>query len=936
MADSNTPIYSLILPEVGGADNTWGTSLNSNLTKLDQLLSGVLPLLGPLTIANSSPSFVMNDTDVGGAANGSTIFQKAGVAIAQVGPMGSSTGELRARSQNGDIVLQADYANTTANSAILFNIDGAVEVARINPTGAATVSTSLLTRDQSDARYLQLTGGTVTGQISGITPIAAAHLVRKDYVDTAVSAKVAKAGDTMTGDLSGITPTLAAHLTRKDYVDAQVATKITQAQGDARYLQLTGGAVTGQVSGITPTAAAHLTRKDYVDTAVSAKVNKAGDTMAGALLGVTPTAAEHLTRKDYVDTQVATKIGQAQGDARYLQITGGTVTGDLSGQTPTAAAHLTRKDYVDAQVASLLSQAAADARYLRLTGGTLSGNVAGVTPSLGSHLTRKDYVDTQVATRLLQADADLRYLQLSGGTLTANVSGVTPTAAAHLARKDYVDTKLALSGGVMTGLITGTAVTQSNEDTTADRLLKVGDFGLGSLAIGTLISNFDDTTLRPTGWYRFGGTATGARPPNAGTGWNGIVYHTTAQFGTDTQHQLAFCSANPLGGGSNYQTNGLAFRTMNSGAWSDWIMIGQDMQAGTAGAPFQRWAVDRTTGLYRAAAGVTAFSSAGVLAARVEAAGTTLANATSLVTREKGDARYLLSAASQTITTPKLLNPFVADVTDPTKMVHLIADSVSTGVTRNVRMPNASGTLALVGDIAPAINSAITGLDADNPVLAAWTPSLTFATPGDLVPAYGSLRSGNSISRQYEVNIMAAIEDVTMVHTTGSGDLRITGFPVNMSVAGFPSSIVATCRGLINIPWWAETFRFKPVAGQAYGTIVYSNNESLWDIPFSCTAGQRMFPGDLITTNNGRTMTVRHVKHTSPTSGVLSVADAINTATGQVTSVPSGTVMTSGTGQVYTSTGVSDLIPTVKVPVTAANIPPSRVISIWFGGWYVK
>ena len=40
MADGNTPTYNLILPEIDGADGTWGISLNSNLGSLDSLLSG--------------------------------------------------------------------------------------------------------------------------------------------------------------------------------------------------------------------------------------------------------------------------------------------------------------------------------------------------------------------------------------------------------------------------------------------------------------------------------------------------------------------------------------------------------------------------------------------------------------------------------------------------------------------------------------------------------------------------------------------------------------------------------------------------------------------------------------------------------------------------------------------------------------------------------
>jgi len=83
--------------------------------------------------------------------------------------------------------------------------------------------------------FLPLTGGTVTGQINGITPVAAANLTRKDYVDTAVAnaAFLPLAGGTVTGQVNGITPTAAANLTRKDYVDT--------------FLPLAGGIMTGAI-----------------------------------------------------------------------------------------------------------------------------------------------------------------------------------------------------------------------------------------------------------------------------------------------------------------------------------------------------------------------------------------------------------------------------------------------------------------------------------------------------------------------------------------------------------------------------------------------------------------------------------------------------------------------------------------------------------------
>ena len=56
--------------------------------------------------------------------------------------------------------------------------------------------------------------------------------------------------------------------------------------------------------------------------------------------------------------------------------------------------------------------------------------------------------------------------------------------------------RVLLSGTTLdvSGLITGTAVTQARDDTTANRLLKVGDFGIGGVSAAATLSNIDSYT----------------------------------------------------------------------------------------------------------------------------------------------------------------------------------------------------------------------------------------------------------------------------------------------------------------------------------------------------------------------------------------------------------------------------------------------------------
>lgn len=77
------------------------------------------------------------------------------------------------------------------------------------------------------------------------------------------------------------------------------------------------------------------------------------------------------------------------------------------------------------------------------------------------------------------------------------------------------------------GSITGTAVTQSVTDTTAGRLLKVRDFGLGQTLAGNTVPDFSDATT-PVGFYRYISTT-----PNVGDapdGFSGFGYMAVERY----------------------------------------------------------------------------------------------------------------------------------------------------------------------------------------------------------------------------------------------------------------------------------------------------------------------------------------------------------------------------------------------------------------------
>ena len=114
----------------------------------------------------------------------------------------------------------------------------------------------------------------------------------------------------------------------------------------------------------------------------------------------------------------------------------------------------------------------------------------------------------------------------------------------------------ALSFDTATAIASGEAITQSDSDNTAGRLLKVGDFGLGSTKL-PFIADVDEN-VTASGTYFTGSSTLGTMPPGNSFG---ILFHTTLDAWTAVQHRQSVLS------------DDLYHRRYRSGVWSGWTKI---------------------------------------------------------------------------------------------------------------------------------------------------------------------------------------------------------------------------------------------------------------------------------------------------------------------------------------------------------------------------